>query len=360
MSKLMRGFLVPVACITAAYSVSAQTLTARNTAAEPSSATSVAENDRSRDGLTGPVRRVRTEVVKLSHDGGRLVEGKRTLVEVVTYDIRGNKVENQYFPVPGGALSGKEVYKYDEKGNINEMTLLNDDGSLMSQEFYKYEFDFAGNWNKMTTSVATVEGGKLVFEPSEVTYRSIMYYLDANMMRMVTPPESAPASAQPAVASETKVNSKQSGRTHNVTQPLPSASVDLVDLNTVGTADVKAVSENTPSRAPQVVLDSEPPPTPKPMLKPISGGVLNGSAISLPPPAYPDSAKRMRISGTIVVEVVIDETGRVISAKAASGPASLAEAAVNAARRARFSPTKLSGQPVKVSGVINYRFSLTP
>jgi TonB family protein len=68
----------------------------------------------------------------------------------------------------------------------------------------------------------------------------------------------------------------------------------------------------------------------------------------------------MRISGTVVVEVVIDESGKVISARATDGPAMLADAAVQAAKHAKFSPTKLSGQPVKVSGVINYKFTLTP
>jgi periplasmic protein TonB len=58
------------------------------------------------------------------------------------------------------------------------------------------------------------------------------------------------------------------------------------------------------------------------------------------------------------VEVVLDENGKVISAEATSGPVILREAAVQAAKRARFSPTKLSGMPVKVSGVINYKFSL--
>ena len=52
------------------------------------------------------------------------------------------------------------------------------------------------------------------------------------------------------------------------------------------------------------------------------------------------------------------ETGKVIAASATSGPSTLREAAVQAALKARFSPTKLSGQPVKVSGVINYKFAL--
>jgi protein TonB len=75
-------------------------------------------------------------------------------------------------------------------------------------------------------------------------------------------------------------------------------------------------------------------------------------------PDYPDFAKRSRISGLVTVEVVIDENGKVISAKAVSGPAMLQQAAINAALLAKFSPTLLSGQPVKVTGTINYNFSL--
>ncbi|HEU0253574.1 MAG TPA: hypothetical protein VFR12_11125, partial [Pyrinomonadaceae bacterium] len=87
--------------------------------------TPAVETDRSRDGLIGPVRRVRTEVAKLLMADGRLGECKLVLVELVAYDLKGNKIENQYFPIAGATLTGKEVYKYDEKGNISEMTLLN-------------------------------------------------------------------------------------------------------------------------------------------------------------------------------------------------------------------------------------------
>ena len=68
----------------------------------------------------------------------------------------------------------------------------------------------------------------------------------------------------------------------------------------------------------------------------------------------------MRIAGVVIVQVVLDETGKVISAQSTDGPPPLREAAVQAARKARFSPTKLSGQPVKVTGVINYKFALSP
>ena len=107
------------------------------------------------------------------------------------------------------------------------------------------------------------------------------------------------------------------------------------------------------------IADDEPPPaapTPTPRTAPISGGVLNGKAISLPKPQYPPIARAARASGTVVVQVLIDENGSVVSAKAVSGPPLLLATAVAAARQARFSPTKLSGQPVKVTGVIQYNF----
>jgi protein TonB len=99
-----------------------------------------------------------------------------------------------------------------------------------------------------------------------------------------------------------------------------------------------------------------PPPQPTPPRAPISGGVLNGKALSLPKPAYPAIAKQAHASGTVVVQVTISESGSVISASAMSGHPLLRAAAVAAARGARFSPTKLSGQPVKVTGVITYNF----
>jgi len=326
----------------------------------------VAESDRVKDGLAGPVRRVRTEIVKLTNENGKLVEGKRAVLEIVAYDVRGTKIENQYFPVAGGTLTGKEVYKYDDKGNISEMTLVNEDGTLVSRETYKYEFDFAGNWNKMTTSVAVIEAGKITFEPSEVTYRSIMYYLDENMTKMLQPAaQSSVSSASTKAAVDTKTTvteSAQNKTPERKTAPsLPTASAANDNLNAVNLAAVKTISNNVDTKSPEVVLDSEPPPAPgpKPLLKPVSGGVLNGIAINLPAPLYPETAKRMRVSGVVAVDVVVDETGKVISAQASGGPGILREAAVQAALRARFSPTKLSGQPVKVSGVINYKFSLS-
>jgi TonB family protein len=94
------------------------------------------------------------------------------------------------------------------------------------------------------------------------------------------------------------------------------------------------------------------PPAPKM----ITGGVLNGKATNLVKPAYPAAARAVNASGAVNVQVTIDEEGNVISAAAVSGHPLLRAAAVEAARASKFSPTRLSGQPVKVTGVIVYNF----
>ncbi|MDQ4122904.1 MAG: TonB family protein [Acidobacteriota bacterium] len=90
--------------------------------------------------------------------------------------------------------------------------------------------------------------------------------------------------------------------------------------------------------------------------KTIRVGVLNGKATSLVKPAYPPAAKAVNASGAVNVQVTIDEEGNVAEATAISGHPLLRAAAVEAARTSKFSPTLLSGQPVKVTGIIVYNF----
>ena len=90
--------------------------------------------------------------------------------------------------------------------------------------------------------------------------------------------------------------------------------------------------------------------------KPIEAGVLNAKAVSLPKPVYSEEAKRLKASGRVTVRVVIDENGKVISAKATDGPVPLRAAAEAAARQATFQPTTKDGITVKVTGVLTYDF----
>jgi TonB family protein len=95
---------------------------------------------------------------------------------------------------------------------------------------------------------------------------------------------------------------------------------------------------------------------PAKIVGPISGGVLNGKAVSLVKPVYPAAAKAVRASGTVSVKVLIDEEGTVVAANAVSGHPLLRSASEQAARESKFAPTTLSGQPVKVSGIVTYNF----
>jgi TonB family protein len=91
---------------------------------------------------------------------------------------------------------------------------------------------------------------------------------------------------------------------------------------------------------------------------PVSGGVLNGKAVKKPAPKYPAAAIAEGAQGVVVVQITIDEAGNVMTAAARSGHPLLQEAAVTAALKAKFSPTRVGGQPVKVSGLITYNFVL--
>jgi len=88
----------------------------------------------------------------------------------------------------------------------------------------------------------------------------------------------------------------------------------------------------------------------------INGGVLNGKAITLPLPRYPEIARQAKAAGSVTVQITIDEDGNVSSAETVSGHPLLRGAALTAARDAKFSPTKINGQPVKVNGVLVYNF----
>ena len=86
--------------------------------------------------------------------------------------------------------------------------------------------------------------------------------------------------------------------------------------------------------------------------------MILSKAISLPQPMYPAMAKQVHAQGSVNVQILVDELGKVISAQAVSGNPLLTLAAKEAAMRARFTPTLLNGQAVKVQGVITYNFVL--
>jgi len=200
-------------------------------------AISVLDSTKEQDGLIGSVRRVKTEMARIELKDGRAVEGPPQLVELTTYGIKGNRVENTTYPIPG-SLVGKEEYKYDEHGHITQMTVRDERGSIVNREAYSYEFDKFGNWTKMVTSLVVFENGELKREPVEVTYRTVTYYFDDTVAKIVEEPKPTIAPAVPELATE--INEQQ------VLEP--------------GLAAVATSS---------VAVDGEPPPPLKSVVKPV-------------------------------------------------------------------------------------------
>lgn len=136
---------------------------------------------------------------------------------------------------------------------------------------------------------------------------------------------------------------------------------DPVEAGGIGHTGPGGSGNNNTGGASLVKIDTPPPPQPpieKRVVRTISKGPITGLALALPKPVYPTLAKQARAHGAVNVQVLIDETGKVVSAKAVSGHPLLLLAAQQAAYGARFSPTTLGDQAVKVSGVITYNFML--
>ena len=89
---------------------------------------------------------------------------------------------------------------------------------------------------------------------------------------------------------------------------------------------------------------------------PVESGNLNDKATDFPKPIYPGEARKAHITGQVQVRVIVDETGRVMSADIVSGPKQLWIAAIDAARKAHFEPTLIGGSAVKITGILIYDF----
>lgn len=233
--RSLSAVLLTTSVLTAGVSVRAQKSVG---AARP--AISVLDSTKEQDGLHGSVRRVKTETAKIEFRDGRAIEGPAQLVEVTTYGIKGNRVENTSYPI-GGSLVGKEEYKYDERGNITEMTLRDDRGAILSREAYSYEFDKFGNWTKMVTSLVVFENGELKREPTEVTYRTVTYYFDDTVAKAVEEPVPAPVIAPFAPETATQIQE--------------------IDVLNIVFNEVPR-SEHTLGEPPPVLIERVPPTTP--------------------------------------------------------------------------------------------------
>jgi periplasmic protein TonB len=163
---------------------------------------------------------------------------------------------------------------------------------------------------------------------------------------------------------QSNVAPKDISTTPNQNMPLPGAGIVRIGYKDAnpglpGGAEGSVQSINGNKRPGVIEVGTLPPlPPEKPRQRTISKGAITSEALFLPKPAYPAIPKQLKIQGPVKIQVLIDEQGNVISAHAISGHPMLTAAAQQAALQARFSPTLLGDQPVKVSGVITYNFVL--
>ncbi|HCX28366.1 MAG TPA: hypothetical protein DHU55_01130 [Blastocatellia bacterium] len=193
--KMPAAILLLVLVLTHGVSVRAQNSVSSG---QPRAAVTILDSTKEQDGLAGSVRRVKIQSAKLEFKEGRLVEGPLQLLEITTYGIKGNRIDNISYPV-ADSLVGKEEYKYGDKGNIIEMTVRDNRGSILNREAYDYEFDRFGNWTKMVTSLVLFEAGEVKHEAVEVTHRTLTYYFDDSIAKIVdaSSPQKMPRPAEP-------------------------------------------------------------------------------------------------------------------------------------------------------------------
>lgn len=84
----------------------------------------------------------------------------------------------------------------------------------------------------------------------------------------------------------------------------------------------------------------------------------NGCPVNLPKPFYPTAAKKLKLFGMVEVEIIIDENGNVVHAKAINGNGIFYANAEKAASLSRFNPKVFCGKPVFQKRKIRYNFIL--
>jgi len=133
-----------------------------------------------------------------------------------------------------------------------------------------------------------------------------------------------------------------------------------INADPAAVTDTRGCATCSGTESGRVVVDT-PPPAPTPVkheTERVTSVVLVSKAISLPQPVYPPIARQIGAHGTVLVQILVDENGKVLTAQSVSGHPTLLGAAKEAALRARFTPTVLNGVPVKIQGVITYNFIL--
>ena len=114
---------------------------------------------------------------------------------------------------------------------------------------------------------------------------------------------------------------------------------------------------NTEALNSGLVGDNKQPVAPTAPL-PVGGDVVQAKLISSVPPAYPPLAKSQHVSGSVLVDALIDANGRVTTMKVVSGPALLHQAAMDALKQWKYRPATLDGKATPMHLTVTVQFRL--
>jgi protein TonB len=136
--------------------------------------------------------------------------------------------------------------------------------------------------------------------------------------------------------------------------PVVTGSTGPPSLDSIGAADGFDIGVIADTAV--VVAPPPPPPPPKPV--PVGGDIREPKKIVDAAPLYPPLALAAGVEGVVILEATLDEHGNVDRLKVLRSVTLLDEAALQAVRRWRYTPTLLNGRPVPVLMTITVRFSL--
>jgi protein TonB len=73
---------------------------------------------------------------------------------------------------------------------------------------------------------------------------------------------------------------------------------------------------------------------------------------------YPPTARMQHVQGVVVLDALVDESGKVTETTVVAGPGPLLMAAQESVRSWRYKPAQLNGKPIAVHTRVSVRFSL--
>jgi TonB family protein len=312
---------------------------------------------------------------------GGQVTGEYHRVSLFTFDDQGNRFEKiNFFPMPTLTEISVTAQDLEDLGGVNPF-------ALEASKLNAYNFKYVGKEkiDELDLYVFDV-GPKIVPDPKKVKERFFQgrIWVDQQDLQIVKArgkgvPEDKNNKYATFETYREQIDGKYWFPTYtyaddelvfdNGTSVRVRMLVKYTDfVMGHGKVTITEVGEAPESTKPESIKpeSKQPPPSspaqpetaaPSDAVAAAEGGILNSRTIQMPAPKYPAEAKKIHAFGEVQVKVLVDETGKVISAEAMFGPESLRQAAVDAAKLARFKPMIVNGAAVKVSGILTYDFA---